>query len=86
MVNLERRFPEYEIISTEERVRRDPRGLARVTLLSDGFVLVEKQAPADSAELATSPMDFLEAASKSSNPGRAAVAQMVTKKMLSNEI
>lgn len=35
---------EYEIITTRERIRRDPRGLGRVTILSGGYVLLKKAA------------------------------------------
>jgi hypothetical protein len=44
MANRERKHPEYEVITTEERIRRDPRGLTRVTLLSDNLVIVKKEA------------------------------------------
>jgi hypothetical protein len=37
--------PQFEVISTEERSRRDPRGRNRVTLLGDSVIIRTDQFP-----------------------------------------
>jgi hypothetical protein len=41
-MNQDKFKPEYEVMSTGERAKRDPRGLARVTLLGNGWVIARK--------------------------------------------
>jgi hypothetical protein len=42
---MENQLPEFQVISKAERSARDPRGLSRVTLLSDSVIIKTDQFP-----------------------------------------